>query len=261
MAYISYGAKAFAQNLTYRSEVWLRTLGNFVMVFIQISIWRAVLGEGSVNGINLDIMITYTIINILIFSILLTGVYGEVDGALKSGSISLQLIKPIYYPFFLLFNNLGNVVYQLIFTVFPTFIICWLFFGFSPPASTIHGMAFILSLIMAMILSFLIGYLVALVAFWFMTTFALEWSLSALTIVFSGSFLPLWFFPDFWFKVANALPFPYMGFIPAAIYMGEIASEDVGRTFLIGFAWILAIFIMVTFLWKRALKRLIIQGG
>jgi ABC-2 type transport system permease protein len=259
--YFLFGLKSFTTNLAYRSEVWLRTLGNFVTIMIQVSIWRAVIGEGGVNGISLEQMITYSILSTLIYALLLTHISGKVDASLKSGSIASDLIRPLSYQLYLFADGLGGVFYQLLFVVVPSFLISWLVFGIQPPASFEHFAAFVISLLLALILSFLFGYLVSLIAFWFLTHFALDWTLSAFLIVFSGSFLPLWFFPEPWASIAQSLPFQFLGYVPAAIYLGQIPQYSVVSTLLVGFGWALVLFGFVQWLWSRAIRRLVVQGG
>ena len=259
--YISFSAKAFSKQLAYRSEVWLRLLGNFVTILIQAEIWRAVIGHGHVEGITVEQMITYSIINTLLMSLLLHGISGKVDESLKSGSIASELIKPISYPLFLLFDELGNTIYQLLFTVFPTFIIALFYFGMVPPASLTHFLVFLIALLIALIISFLIGYLISLLAFWFMNHFALSWMLRGFITIFSGTFLPIWFFPSSWVTVANLLPFQYMGYIPAAIYLGSIPVQELFMIIVAGGGWIVGLLILVQLLWTRAVRRLVVQGG
>jgi hypothetical protein len=79
--YVRFGLKSFSNQLAYRSEVWLRLLGNLVTIFIQLAIWKAVIGNGQVAGITLEQMIAYSILNTLTFSLLLnSGVTGKVEG-------------------------------------------------------------------------------------------------------------------------------------------------------------------------------------
>jgi ABC-2 type transport system permease protein len=259
--YFMFAMKSFTTNLAYRSEVWLRTLGNFVTILIQVAIWRAVIGEGSVNGISLEQMITYSILSTLISALLLTHISGKVDGSLKSGSIASELIRPLSYQLYLFSDGLGGVFYQFLFVVVPSFLISWLIFGIQPPASFEHFAAFVITLLLALVLSFLFGYLVSLIAFWFLTHFALDWTLSAFLIVFSGSFLPLWFFPEPWASIAHALPFQFLGYIPVAVYMGQIPQDGIITILLVGLGWTLILYGIVQWLWSRAMRRLVVQGG
>ncbi|HEY2493748.1 MAG TPA: ABC-2 family transporter protein [Paenibacillus sp.] len=247
--------------MAYRSEVWLRIFGNISIVFIQISIWSALLGTGTLNGINIEAMITYSLINASVSMILMNKVIYVVDDKLKTGNIISDLLKPISYPLLLFYDELGNVVFQIMFTVVPTIFIAWLLFGFSVPTEPYTIVAFAISLLLALIISFLMGYLIALVSFWFLTTFALDWMVTALITVFSGSFLPLWFFSAEWKFIADILPFQFLGFVPAAIYMGKIDASEIIWMIMKGSVWILLLWLATQFLWGRAVKRLVVQGG
>ncbi|WP_128103144.1 ABC-2 family transporter protein [Paenibacillus sp. DCT19] len=259
--YIMFGVKTFSNQLSYRSEVWLRLLGNFVAILILTEIWKAVLGNGTIEGIGVEQMITYSIINTLLAALLLTGISSKVDNSLKTGSIASELIKPMSYPLHLLSEGLGNSVYQLLFTSIPSLLIAWVFFGFLPPASATHLLLFLIALLLALAISFLLGYLISLLAFWLMNHFALNWMLGGLITIFSGSFLPLWFFPDSWVTVTKILPFLYLGYLPAAVYLGAIPLQEISMLILTGLAWIAGLTILVCWLWNRAIKRLVVQGG
>jgi len=260
-AYYAITCKAFFRNTAYRSEVWLRILGNISIVFIQISIWRALLGSGTLNGIDIGSMITYSLINAAVSMMLMSKVVYVVDSRLKTGDIISDLLKPISYPLLLFYDQLGTVVFQVMFTVVPTILIAWLIFGFSFPTEPYIIVAFGMSLLIALAISFLIGYLIALVSFWFLTTFALDWMITALITVFSGSFLPLWFFSTEWRFVADILPFQFLGFVPAAIYMGKMDTSEMMWMMMKGSMWVLLLWLATQFLWSRAIKRLIVQGG
>jgi ABC-2 type transport system permease protein len=253
--------KAFSRNTAYRSEVWLRIFGNISIVFIQISIWTALLGTGTLKGIDIQAMITYSLINMSVSMILMNKVIYVVDDKLKTGNITSDLLKPISYPLLLFFDQLGNVVFQIIFTVVPTILISWLLFGFSFPTEPYAIVAFVISLLLALLISFLLGYLIALVSFWFLTTFALDWMVTALITVFSGSFLPLWFFSAEWKFIADMLPFQFLGFVPAAIYMEKMDASEIIWMLGKGSLWVLLLWCATKLLWWRAIKRLEIQGG
>ncbi|MBS4203545.1 ABC-2 family transporter protein [Lederbergia citrea] len=164
-AYAAFSIKSFSTNLAYRSEVWLRTVGNFITIFIQVAIWKAVIGKGSIDGIGIQDMITYSILNTLIYSLLLTNVYRTVDERLRTGGIAIDLIKPLRYPLYLLADRLGNSLYQFVFTVIPTLLITWIYFGITQPYSLHHLLAFLLSISISLTISFALGYLVALIGF------------------------------------------------------------------------------------------------
>lgn len=256
--YLAFVKISFLKHITYRAEVWLRVFGNLVIIFIQVSIWKALLETGSAKGITLDEMITYSALTTGIMTLLMTNVSQPVDEKLKSGGISIDLQKPISYPLQLFADQTGFVLFQILFTVLPSIAISAIIFGFQLPQLN-DILPFILSLIIAIFISFLLGFLLALISFWLLTTFALSWTLNAFITVFSGSFIPLWFFNSFWLKIANLLPFQYLGFIPTSIYLGKVDNYMIVLS--IGCFWVLFLLIINMIMWNFAIRQLVVQGG
>ncbi len=259
--YYEFFGKSFKRNLAYRSDVWLRVAGNVLGILVQVAIWRAILGQGSVEGIDVRDMVTYSILTTLVGGVLMTGLYQDADDRLRTGDIAVDLIKPLRYPLYLFAHQLGRSAFQLLFTVAPTLVVAWLLFGFTPPASAGYGLAFLVALAIALGVSYALGYLIALLAFWFLTTMHFRFAMAGFFTAFSGSFLPLWFFPPGWAAVATALPFQYMGFVPAATYLGELPPRELVATLGLGGAWTVGLLGFASWLWSASVRRLVVQGG
>jgi ABC-2 type transport system permease protein len=259
--YLAFFAKSFKKNLAYRSQVWLLIVGNCVSIAIRIAVWKALLGSGSVSGISLQDMMLYTILNTVVSAILMDGLMGEANKQLNTGNIALDLLKPLHYPLYLFTDQLGKSAFRLIFAVLPTLLFAGLVFGFATPASPGYGLAFLVALLIALLISFALGYLIALLSFWFLTTMHFEWAFIGLMAVFSGSYLPIWFFPPGWLEVAQALPFQFLGYVPAALYMGKISGESIWLTLSIGIVWTVGLLSITGWLWSTSIKRLVVQGG
>ena len=140
-------------------------------------------------------------------------------------------------------------------------VVAGLAFGLEPPASPLDFAAFLLAVLLALAVSFSIGYLIALLAFWFLTTLHFGWSLLAFNPVFAGTFPPLWFFPSGLAAVASWLPFRYQAFVPVSIYLGRIPLGDLAGALTLGLGWAAALLGLCGWLWSRAMRRLVVQGG
>jgi ABC-2 type transport system permease protein len=261
MAYFSQATKSFSRSMAYRAEVWLQIGGNFFVLLIQVSLWKALIGSSTINGIRLEDMVTYTILNNALSIVMMTHVHNPVDESLKTGGIIMHLLKPIHYPLFLFSDEIGKNAYNCLFNLLPTMIAASLLFGFQPLAGPTYLLPFVLTVLIALLISFAIGYLIALVAFWFLTTFAIRWTIGGLIKIFSGTFFPIWFFTPGWATVADVLPFKYLGFVPAAVYMGKMSSNELYYNLLIGLVWIVVLYGLLCLLWWKAVRRLTIQGG
>lgn len=259
--YWEFATCAFTQGLAYRMNLLLRVVGNVLTVLIQVAIWRALLGHGAVLGIGLREMVTYSILSTCMTMLQLTSLFHTVDERLRTGNIAVDLIKPLHYPLQLAADSLGSTLFQGMFTMLPTLVIAALAFGLEPPASPVSFLAFIAAAGLALVVSFALGYLIALLAFWFLTTMHFEWTLAGFMTLFSGRFLPLWFFPPWLATVAAWLPFRYLNFVPVAIYLGRVPAGELGATLLAGLGWAAVLLGLAWWLWARAVRRLVLHGG
>jgi ABC-2 type transport system permease protein len=83
----------------------------------------------------------------------------------------------------------------------------------------------------------------------------------ALFNLFSGSFVPMWFFPGWLNTVGLGLPFRSIVFEPTAILLGQTAGRDLVRVLLIQVGWVLVGYLTSTGLWRKAQKLVFAQGG
>lgn len=259
--YWAFLQKSFKKHAAYRSSVWLQIIASVISIGIQVAIWHAVIGDGAADGITVDQMVTYAIVNAALYAVIITPLYNDVDDRLRTGDIGIDLLRPVRYPGMVLADQLGRSAYRVLFMIIPIVTVSALLFGFDPPASSMAALGFALTLPLTLLISYAIGYLIALLAFWFLTTFHFRWAIGALTTVFSGSFLPLWFFPDGWERTAAALPFQFLGFVPAATWMGELSGIDLLARLGLGTLWVVLLLSLTTWLWQRAMSRLVVQGG
>ena len=83
----------------------------------------------------------------------------------------------------------------------------------------------------------------------------------AIMSLFSGAIIPLWFLPTPLATLFGYLPFAWISYYPAAVYLGKL---DVAATWThlgIGIVWLAVLTAAVLALWAKARHRLIVQGG
>ena len=98
--------------------------------------------------------------------------------------------------------------------------------GLQPPP-TVEAALLALALVPgASLLLFLMSYALGLLGFWHSSVWQLGALLGMLLGLFSGSFIPLWFFPDWLLAVSEYLPFRLLYFAPSATWLGKIAAAD-----------------------------------
>ena len=78
---------------------------------------------------------------------------------------------------------------------------------------------------------------------------------------FSGAIIPLPFFPEKLQVIFSLLPFGSMQNVPYRIYGGDLAGLPALVSILIQAFWLLALLLLGRLMMRKALQRVVIQGG
>ena len=261
--YLAFVRSAFQTEFAYRGQLWAAIFGQLVQVFARIAIWMSVMASGAaVSGVDLPEMITYAV---LAGSVLAawdpSSMLYAVTKSLKDGDISAHLLRPVSYPLSLFATEVGKLLYRVLGVLVPIVLIAVLVYGIRPPASLFHGAMFPLFWLLAFLLLFEFAAIGGMLAFWFMTAFTIDWLIWAVLALVSGQVIPLWFFPEWLANAVRYLPFPWIGFYPAAVYLGKVSVAETLVLFGIGAGWVVLLALAVAALWRRATLRITVQGG
>ena len=99
------------------------------------------------------------------------------------------------------------------------------------------------------------------IAFWTLETFAIQLIVRWVSDLLGGQIVPLIFFPGFLQKIVLALPFAAIYSTPLLIYVGTIPPGSYLAAFSTQLAWGAGFAVLATFVWRGALKRVVVQGG
>lgn len=263
--YLAFLTSAFQTRLAYRGQVWASMFGDLVEVFAKIAIWMSVyaLAGANAGGVTLKEMITYAILGGLVTM----GAWewrryvNEVGAQIKSGDVAVFLLKPLSYPLMLASAECGKALFRFVAVVAPVWLIAGLSYGIAPPASLFHGGMALVFVLLAFAILFLLATIAGMLAFWLMTVFSLEWTLHAMMSILAGTFVPLWFFPAPAAAIIEKLPFAYTSYHPMAVYLGKVDVSETLALLAVGMGWAVALAGVAGWLWSRARRRLIVQGG
>ena len=188
---------------------------------------------------------------ILIIGLLVTS-YTSMNLAedIRMGKISTYLIYPFNFWEFHTASFIGFQTLQIL--VCSIFLIFMTSFGLLEIPSfyfLIHGFIYCL---FAGFFWFFIQYFFGILAFWLEETWMLRVSFLLISAFLSGSYFPLEVYPDWLVNVLTYTPFPYMGYFPVKIFMGEIQNLS-PLYFTVG-AWMLIVSTIVYLLWRKGLR-------
>lgn len=261
--YLAFAQSAFQVQMAYRNEVWANLFGKLVQVFARVAIWLAIYaGTASIAGVSLQQMVTYALLGgVITGAIRYEIIISSIGNALKTGDVAVWLLKPISFPLYVITSELGRAAFRLVILVVPTIAVVALVYGMLPPASFFDGVMFVAYLLLGYAIICLISALFGLIAFWLLTSFSLEWLMQAILNLLSGSLIPFWFFPQPFATIAEHLPFAWIVYYPAAVWLGRLDPAQNLLYFGIGLGWAALLTIAVAWLWRRASTRIVVQGG
>jgi ABC-2 type transport system permease protein len=246
---------------TYRVNLAMELVGVLLKIFLLKVVWIAVYaGQGAVEGVELRHVISFiTLANLqmwLIFPLLAW----HIQERIREGQIAVDLARPVPFLGQLLANQVGGTLAVAPFAALA-FPLALLVGGLEPPASATAGLLYLVSMLLAYLVTTLLGMLMGLIAFWTLQAEGLQAIYGFVSQFFAGALVPLWFFPPALRLVASWLPFQAQAFIPLSLYMGQVPDGQVAGALGLQLFWVAALFGICWLVWQRAMRRVIIQGG
>jgi ABC-2 type transport system permease protein len=204
----------------YRSHMMVSLFVGPVFLLAQIFVWKSLYqGKAMINGLSLDDMIRYFCVMALLNYIIMDFAGWNLQMLIHTGRFLTFALRPVHHPFFALSQKIGHRFLGLIFETTPVFLIIRFLLGVRLwPAYP--GWA-LLSVALGFVMMFNINYAIGITGFWLTQTGAVRGAFSLLQMIFSGSFIPLVYFPVFCQKLLFYLPFQYTTYVPAAVILGK----------------------------------------
>lgn len=241
----------YAYMLEYRAELFLWALSG-TLPLILMGVWTEA-AQGGKFGLSPADFVRYFLAVFIIRQFTVVWVIYEFEKEVVEGKLSPRLLQPLDPVWHHVTSHLSERLARLPFAL----ALVGLFFILYPQARWVpplgNFLLFLLTLILAFTLRFLIQYTFALFAFWTERATAIEnfWFLFYLFL--SGMIAPLEMFPEPVREVVLWTPFPYLIHFPAALLIG--LPVNVVQGFFVMLGWTLLFFILNRWLWRRGLKQ------
>jgi ABC-2 type transport system permease protein len=256
----------FLSNSIYRFNVFFRTISVLVSIYIQIAIWKALYAnttgavETNYGNISLNDMVTYVIMSAVINIITNNSIIPLMDSKIKSGEIAFDINRPFSFFGYLLSITAGNNLFRFIFEFLFIVLIFLPFYSVSFPGFPFF-LLFLFSLVLGMMIRFIMAFTLGVLGFWYLRIWHMARVLSVSIGFFSGSFVPIWFFPPVIDSISNFLPFRYIYFLPLSIYLEKINPLAACLSVCMQLLWIGILSMAALLVWQRGIRKLVIQGG
>lgn len=262
--YFAFTRAGILDSMQWRASIFITFLGNIIYLIIIYNLWRAIYDsspEETVNGMTFTDTMMYLVLAMSIFNMLNMWVVWEMSSSVQSGSIILQLIRPVEYRTDLLFSVLGACLMNFFMVFIPTFLIVSIITNGAIPIG-FNILLFIPALLLGLLINYFIDFFVGTICLYTESTWGINMAKEVVVMLMSGAVIPLAFFPDGLRNVAEYLPFQAIYNIPLQILINNnLSFFEIAMMLGVQIFWLAVMFIVSGLFWKKSIKVITVNGG
>jgi ABC-2 type transport system permease protein len=270
--YINIFRVSLIERMAYRGDFLLGTVLRFFPMITTILLWQAVYagattadsdGEKQISGYTVREMIAYLLlVHISRMFSSMPGLSGTIAQSIRDGTMKKYLLQPLDMIGYLVSYRAAHKTAYIATSALPyagLFIACAGYFDGFPGPATLAPYA--LSLILAFVVGFFFECAMGMIGFWFLEVTSLLWVVNTLNFFVSGQMFPLDLLPHGWALLLKSLPFQYLAYFPAAIFLGKVQGAALWQGMLAEAAWGVALILLTRWLYGRGLRHYSAFGG
>jgi ABC-2 type transport system permease protein len=247
-------------SFAYPGDLAARSVTIVMFMWVFAHLWQATfrsMGQGAIAGLTLRDTLWYLMLaeTIVLSKPRLSTTIAE---AVRDGSVAYLLNKPYNFLLYQISVGLGDSLMRMVFNALAGGAIVWLAVG--PPPDPRGWPLTVVVMMIAWLIDFCIAAMIGLAAFVTEEVSAFEWIYSKVLFLLGGLLIPLDFFPGWLRAITQALPFAYTIYGPARFFV-EPSLERFATLFLAQMAWLAALGLLLTYLYRKGVNWLTINGG
>jgi ABC-2 type transport system permease protein len=247
----------------YRAAFFAGSVTNAVFGLIRTAITGGAVGAagGDLAGYDPLAAATYVWLGQAFLSVAMVWWSNDLADRIRSGDIAVDLARPVDPQLAHLCADLGRAGATFLMRGLPTLTIGVITTAMAWPDRLLPYLLGAVSLGLAVVVSFLLRWLVSLLAFWLTEMRGVATLYLVTGNLFSGLIVPVHWFPDWLGTLAAATPFPSILQAPIDVTMGRATGVSALATLGVQLLWMVVLTVAGRLVWARAVRRLVVQGG
>lgn len=249
--------------IVYRGHILLTAIGNIIYICLIYFLWKAIYAssESSIHGMSFEQTFLYLAFASSIYVLFTSFIEWFMSQDVVSGNIVVRLLKPYDYEMMLLFQSLGFLIFNLVITTIPTFVVMIWFFRDIVPFG-INIPFFIISVCIAYMLSYTIDFIIGTMSFYTESIWGISVAKQAIVFFLSGAMIPLKFFPQTFKTILECLPFQAIYNVPLSILTdGQLGVRDYVQFLGVQVFWLVVLWFVSRLFFNKAVKAVTVNGG
>ena len=256
----------FINKLQYRAAVIGMIMKNFLFALTEILLYMALYRSNpDAFPMGLSQVVSYMWVKqvfIALFRVVIED--WEIYSAISSGSICYELVRPVdlYGKWFC--QSAGNRLAIMVISNLPILLLALIVpkpYRIVLPDSVEQILLFMVSTVLAFGVVVAFAMLMYVSLFYIISQRGIRIIVTAVTTFLSGSIVPLPFFPEKVLAVVKLLPFAAMQNMPLQIFSRSITGRTALEGVFFQMIWFAILLIVGKLFMRRALTRVVVQGG
>lgn len=252
--------KSFFSYTATRGFFWTLALGWMMMPIIYMLVWVVAAGNSAISGFTRNDFVAYYTVLILVNQLTYPVSHWTVGDSIFNGTFSNWLLRPLPPIYEAIASDIAVKVICVPFTAIFTLGIVFIF-GFSISLTTMNILLFIVCLLFAQILRFMLAYTLSLLALFTNKINSFLSINDTLIFLFAGQVVPTTLLPDIIRNTSFVLPYRYMLGFPIEILLGKLSYTQMVFGMSIQFSWVLIVVLLNIVVWKNGIKHYSSIGG
>lgn len=264
--YLSFFKIRFIAGLQYRAAAWAGIATQFAWGGMTVLMFRAFFQSGADSfPMSMPELSSYIWMQQAFLAMFMTWFFdNDIFESITSGNIAYELCRPcdLYTMWFT--KNMAVRLSRMTLRCLPILFVAAFIpypYGVAPPAGLISGILFLISVTLGFLVLISFSMLIYISAFYTLSSMGIRILATTVMEFFAGAIIPLPFFPDSLQPLLYAMPFASMQNTPFLIYVGHISGDEAIRGIVLQAVWLAALAVTGRLLMRRALKKVVVQGG
>lgn len=254
---------SFQTMFQYRGEIAIWAVWGVVYPCVALAMWReAALDPKGVDirGFGPSQFAAYFILTMIVSHVVTAWDVYEVGYLVRTGRMSAKLLRPILPIWESIADNVAYKTLTLVILVPMWLGVAW----WAEPRFSTTGPQLTLaipSVLMAAALSYVLGYNLAMLAFWITRMDGVGEFWFGASLFFGGRLAPLNILPMPLQWVAAFMPFKWITWFPCAALMGGLETRQIAAGLAYQAMWLAAMVILFRIMWRSGVRRYAAVGA
>lgn len=264
--YLSFFRLRFLYGLQYRAAALAGIATQFTWGALELLMFYAFyMADPGAFPMTFSALTTYIWMQQAFLALYMTWfLENDIFELIKNGNIAYELCRPIDIYDMWFTRSMANRLSRAVLRCMPILLIAAFLpkpYGLSLPEDLTSFLWFLVTMVFAFIVVVAFCMLVYIVTFFTLSPMGVRMVAVACVEFFSGAVIPLPFLTDKVQRIFELLPFAAMQNVPLRAYTGDLQGQSLKRAVLLQILWIFVLITSGKVLMKKALKKVVVQGG